>query len=66
MLQRLRDVQTVSMRENGAVACSIRYACDAKQRLDDEMEESMVAKEHLDEHLEGSRSNERRSILTGP
>ena len=56
MLQRLRDVQTVSMRENGAVACSLRYACDAKQRLDDEMEESMVAKEHLDEHLEGSRS----------
>ena len=49
MLQRLRDAQTVSMRENGAVACSLRHACDAKQRLDDEKEKSMMAIEHVDE-----------------
>ena len=55
-LQGLRAAQIVSMWEKGATACSTRHACDAKQCLHDEMEKSMVAKEHLDEHLEGSRS----------
>ena len=55
-LQGQRAAQIVNMREKGAIAGSMQHACDAKQCLHDEMEKSMVAKEHLDEHLEGSRN----------
>ena len=55
-LQGLRAAQIISMREKGAIASSMWHACDAKQCGRDEMEKSMVAKEHLNDHLEGSRS----------
>ena len=55
-LQGLRAAQIISMREKGAIASSMWHACDAKQCGRDEMEKSMVVKEHLNDHLEGSRS----------